>query len=142
MKLTKKVLLEMVEEVAAKSELLIDKQKAAVEYLAGYLEDLENTDDWEEVHAEYVGNEINPANDLVKRDESYSKLYKDAFTISDETELKDHKLAVQLFKYVISKDMGESPEEMNEGSEAVAFTHEQIVEIIEEELAAVLGEMS
>ncbi len=137
MKLTKKVLLEMVAEVAGRSELRM--QEAAVEYLAGYLADLNTSDDWEVVHADYVDSEINPAKDLAEMNKSYAEMYLDVFTISDETELKDHKLAVQLFKDVISRDMQESPEEMNEGP---IFTHEQIVEIIEEELATVLGEMS
>ncbi len=134
MRLTKKVLLEMVSEAITNEEAMM---QAAVDHLEGYLEDLNTSDDWEVVHADYVDSDINPVKDLAEKDKRYAEMYLEVFTISDETELKDHKLAVQLFKDAISRDMQESPEEMNEGS---LFTHEQIVKIIKEEIAAVMNE--
>jgi len=136
MRLTKKALLEMVSEAITNEEAMM---QAAVDHLEGYLEDLNTSDDWEVVHADYVDSDINPVKDLAEKQKRYAEMYLEVFSISDETTLDNHKLAVQLFKDAISRDMQESPEEMNEGS---LFTHEQIVEIIEEELAVVLGEMS
>lgn len=134
MRLTKKALLEMVSEAITNEEAMM---QAAVDHLEGYLEDLNTSDDWEVVHADYVDSDINPVKDLAEMDKRYAEMYLEVFSISDETTLDNHKLAVQLFKDAISRDMQESPEEMNESP---VFTHEQIVKIIKEEIVATLTE--
>jgi hypothetical protein len=142
MRLTKKVLLEMVSEAITNEEAMM---QAAVDHLEGYLEDLNTSDDWEVVHADYVDSDINPVKDLAEKDKRYAEMYLEVFTISDETELKDHKLAVQLFKDAISRDMGKSPEEIKEvqikkKEKTMNFTKKQIIKIIKEEIAAVMNE--